>query len=325
MIPALAFNDSRTAIEREVNRIGDYLAILTPNVREFSKLANGHEFFSKVTSSLINGLRVSCVSHSSAYFVRDDQKGYELVIPIEGCVHYQIKRNIFDVYGGSSAFLSSSETRRSFVEGSCLIFSLDKTKLQFVCGSMREGSCNRLTAIESRVLPVEMANISFLSLFKTLVSQIDITNGNSTLLEKLSFDDRIYRLSAALIYPDVLLSDEPVKGKCPQVSSELGMLCEYLRANLEQPISLTQMEQVSGLSARKLQYAFRKEFGMGAWDWLRKQRLHAARDAMLNARGPTTVAFVAYDFCFVSPSEFSYHYQKEFGELPEQMLRRRRS
>ena len=58
---------------------------------------------------------------------------------------------------------------------------------------------------------------------------------------------------------------------------ELAQWCDFLAAHLTQPLTLTQMEQRSGLSARILQYSFHGAYGMGPKEWLRKQRLHAAR------------------------------------------------
>ena len=79
---------------------------------------------------------------------------------------------------------------------------------------------------------------------------------------------------------------------------------------------------MSGLSARVLQRSFQKAFGLRPKQWVRKQRLHAARSLLFTSHEPLTITSLAYDFCFASPSEFASHYLLEFGELPSQTLRR---
>ena len=324
MIPALAFNDTMATILDNVRLLGDHLEAVVPKVKEFSHFNKEGTFQSKTSAIAINRLVINVASHNGLYIERENTQNFDLVIPIEGYVKAKIDGVSYDIAGGHNALISSSHRHKSVSVGSNIIIRLDQQKLDATCASMNGVDSEPSLWAGNSALQLKLKDISFLKLFQTLLNQIDIFGGNPKLLEKLAFDDRVYRLSAGLVYPNLLLSGEPVSGRRPQVSTEIDMLCEYLSANLRQPISLTQMEQMSELSARKLQYAFRKAFGMGARDWLRQQRLHAARSALLNTHEHTTIAFVAYDFCFISASEFSRHYQKEFGELPEQTLKRGR-
>jgi len=325
MIPALAFNDAITEMTSDVNVISDHYAAVTPTLNAFSLFEDRKLFKAKRTSIMVKSLLVAATSKSAIYFEREDEEIFALNIPINGLVKTETDGYEFLIRGGNHAFLSTPGKHKTFASGSGVLFRLDKEKLLCVCLSMIGGNSHHPALNNPRALQLEYKKISFFQHFRLLLSQIDIAGGNAGLLEKLAFDDRVYRLAAGLICPDLLLVDEPVSGRRPHESSALHMLCEYLCANLRRPVSLTQMEQMSELSARKLQHAFRKEFGIGARAWLRKQRLHAARSALLDTHQKTTVEFVAYDFCFVSPSEFSLHYQHEFGELPEQTFSRRRS
>lgn len=325
MIPALAFNDAKEPSTNNIQLLGDKVAAALPKVKEFTFSDKKEKFTSKSSAITINGLEINASSHNGVYIERENPLHFDLVIPIDGYVKAKIDCVGYAVVGGSTALISSSECHTSISAGSNIVIRLNQPKLDATYASMIAGDAEPAVIGSARILKMEYKKLSFFNLFRTLMNQIDCANGNPTLLAKLAFEDRLYRLSAGLIYPELLLSDEPVNGRRPQGRSELDTLCEYLRANLRQPLSLTQMEQMSGLSSRKLQYAFRKEFGMDARVWVRKQRLHAARSALLDTHEHTTVEFVAYDFCFVSPSEFSRHYLQEFGELPEQSFRRGRS
>ena len=145
------------------------------------------------------------------------------------------------------------------------------------------------------------------------------------MLEKLAADDVFYRLLAGLLMPETLLANDNTDRALGRSQKQISALCEFLQANLTKPIALTQMEQISGLSARSLQYAFQKSYGMRPKGWVRKQRLHAARAVLLKPDHAVKLTALAYEFCFPSPSVFSHAYQMEFGELPSETLNRKRT
>jgi len=118
--------------------------------------------------------------------------------------------------------------------------------------------------------------------------------------------------------------NEYVQKKKSLHQKEIMELCEWLNSRLTDVVSLTEMEQHSGLSARTLQYAFKSEFGARPTEWLRKQRLCAARDLLRDQSIQKTLTSLSYEFCFSSPSEFARFYKQEFGELPSQTARRAR-
>lgn len=320
MIPALAFNDSRSTSTDEVNLLGDHLEAVLPKVMEFSKAYKGERFASKASAITMNGLIITTTSHTGTYLERKDSLNLDLIIPIEGHIEAEIDDFSAEVIGGLTALLRNSERYSSKSVGNTVVIRLDTGRLEATSASMRAGKSKPLAKTCSRLLPVEVGAMSFFNLFRILLNQIDCANGDPKILEKLGFDDRVYRLTAGLISPNLLLSSDSTDGRRCKARSEIESLSGYLRANLTQAISLTQMEQMSGLSIRDLRYAFKREFGTGPIEWVRKQRLHAARVVLLKSTESTTVGFVAYDFCFASSSEFSHYYQLEFGELPEQTI-----
>lgn len=86
-------------------------------------------------------------------------------------------------------------------------------------------------------------------------------------------------------------------------------------ANLHRPLTLTDLEEVAGLSARALQLQFLKQFGCSPMAWLRDQRLEVANQKLMT--DPCiSVTQVAIDFCFLSPSRFAAAYKAKFGRLP---------
>jgi AraC family ethanolamine operon transcriptional activator len=136
-------------------------------------------------------------------------------------------------------------------------------------------------------------------------------------------DDSILRLCVALLNFEEVFAEKSTDEKSHPL--QIKLLCEYLSSNLMKPISLTDMEEISGLSARVLQYTFQKLFELRPKEWLRKQRLHAARQVLEKTEQQIKLTTVAYDFCFASPSHFAKHYKAQFGELPSQTVARKKS
>ena len=98
-------------------------------------------------------------------------------------------------------------------------------------------------------------------------------------------------------------------------------LLEWIRANLHQPIKLSQLEQQSGYSRRSLQLAFQQRYDCGPIQWVRQQRLEQARQALLQADPDESVAGVGARFGFSSLAVFSRVFRQQFGLTPSQVLR----
>ena len=99
---------------------------------------------------------------------------------------------------------------------------------------------------------------------------------------------------------------------------------EYMRENIETALTLGQVARECGVSARTLQAAFQAGHGQGPMQWLREQRLHAVREALITASGSRpAVGQIALRFGFTHLGEFSQAYRRCFGETARETLLRR--
>jgi AraC family ethanolamine operon transcriptional activator len=97
----------------------------------------------------------------------------------------------------------------------------------------------------------------------------------------------------------------------------------YIMANLDQPLTLAQICQAVCISQRSLQYGFQEMLGMGPMAFVKVQRLHGARRALIRADpNIETVAHIAHQWGFWSLGHFSRDYKQIFGESPSQTLQR---
>jgi len=323
MIPALAFNNARARSSSNATLFGDVLSAAIPTVNSISALNKETRFHSKRSSILINGLSLHCFSHRTLYLDRDDELGFDLLIPMVGAVEIQVGDRIFPTASGNSAFLSYPESRiqrATFSSSVCI--SLNQNKLNSVYANMIGLDNFNVLEPTTRLPALQSAGVSFVELFKNMFRLIDAVDGNCDVLGQLAIDDSIYRLCVGLLNPNIMSKNVTTNPSTERARREVFNLCEFLRANLTQSVSLSKMEEISGLSARVLQYSFQKAFGLRPKEWLRKQRLHAAHRLLKEESHKMKLASVAHDFCFPSPSDFSRHYLKEFGELPSETIRK---
>jgi AraC-like DNA-binding protein len=101
----------------------------------------------------------------------------------------------------------------------------------------------------------------------------------------------------------------------------LDELIAHIEANLHRPLTLADLSARSGWSSRTLQYAFRERFGCGPMQWVRRQRLEAARTALEQADPGEEVVSIAWRCGYTNLSSFSRDILATFGCSPS-MLRR---
>lgn len=100
---------------------------------------------------------------------------------------------------------------------------------------------------------------------------------------------------------------------------------DWMRGQLEQPLSVAALCRHCGCSRRSVEYAYRRVFGMGPAAYFRSLRLHRAHERLRkHDAADTTVTRIATDLGFEQLGRFSVEYRKTFGESPRDSLRRSR-
>jgi len=142
-------------------------------------------------------------------------------------------------------------------------------------------------------------------------------------LSHLAIDDLIYRTLALLFCPELAVSAEADGRRSRSALRERHFeeLLEWVRAHLTEPIRLTALEQRSGYSRRSLQLAFQQRFGCGPMQWVRRQRLEQARQALLQPGATDSVSEIAARYGFRNLSMFSRDFSSHFGLRPSELLR----
>lgn len=98
---------------------------------------------------------------------------------------------------------------------------------------------------------------------------------------------------------------------------------QYVRAHAVEPISLNDLIEVSGVSARSLHAGFRRFRDATPMGYLKNYRLALARKELLKgAEAGVSVTDVALSCGFTHLSKFARDYSERYGERPSATLRR---
>jgi len=98
---------------------------------------------------------------------------------------------------------------------------------------------------------------------------------------------------------------------------------DFALSQTDDPLHVSDLCRVAGVSERTLEYAFKEVMGLTPVTYLIRLRLHRVRRALLAAtQGSTTVSTEALNCGFWHFGEFSRAYKDCFGELPSDTLRR---
>ena len=99
--------------------------------------------------------------------------------------------------------------------------------------------------------------------FTHICKIIDACGEDGALAARLGVDDLIYRWVAT-----TLLEAEDTAETQHVPRGRVDFVCDYIRATIDvRPLTLTEMENASALSARSLQYGFMRRFGCSPMQW----------------------------------------------------------
>jgi len=97
---------------------------------------------------------------------------------------------------------------------------------------------------------------------------------------------------------------------------------EYMKAHLNEAITISDLLQICNCSRSVLFSAFRKAQGYTPMEFLTEQRLQSARERLLKSNFESSVALIALECGFINLGRFSQYYRNRFGELPSDTLRK---
>jgi len=98
----------------------------------------------------------------------------------------------------------------------------------------------------------------------------------------------------------------------------------FMRANVCTPLTIAEIAEAAGCGVRALQIAFHRFRGTTPMRVLQQARLEQARTEMLRPGQTQSLARIATEYGFSSPTQFAQFFRRRYGVYPSEMLRDRR-
>lgn len=301
--------DSVSALESWADKNNRWTTRYTP--QDLSE-----RFYTKLSAAQVNGLKlvgVACAPMHTDVLAHDSAM---VCVPFSGVENHSIINGKDYYYRPTEAAVYGPEGRRIGEGGerSVLFIDINKDRLCRTLAAMTDNASLRINLDDPAALKLQAPGVSFDQAIRSLCRLVDQFQGRQPLLDLSGIDESFYRILGMMFSPE-LLGSGTAPGTSSTPSHSLRRVCDFIIANLHRPLTLTDLEEVAGLSARALQLQFLKQFGCSPMAWLRDQRLEVANQKLMT--DPCiSVTQVAIDFCFLSPSRFAAAYKAKFGRLP---------
>ena len=319
LLPKLALGDD---LARTIEKSGEFQSALWPSESDCSvsfdeRLGRG---CARVSQATVGRAVVSAVASTPCLEAAPAHDWTVLWLPINGQIRLSAFGESFQVLGGKGALLldggdwSAENGLCSYVR---ILLPRDLADILYQIASEAVGSeVERPLGAAVRLLEVD----------PLLMEEFLCVLGLAFRLAERRHASNFLNLEIVLVRFVALLMESaaPVEveelGLLDSVSEDrLQLIVDAVMADLSAPLSLPDMEMLSGLSRRSIQYMFKKKYGLSPIAWQLRERLSGAYSALRNPKDQRSITQVAYDFGFASSSTFSVYFRRQFGMSPSEL------
>jgi AraC-like DNA-binding protein len=150
-----------------------------------------------------------------------------------------------------------------------------------------------------------------------------VSDPNHVPFDEKTCSELDFEIRSSLVFALASGLDIDVQSPAPTVRSRaLRLALDYIEANADNAPTVTDICRASGGSYRTLNYAFHDRFGVSPKQYLQAARLDGVRKDLRKLGPQGTVIDIANRWGFWHMGQFAADYQRQFGELPSETLRR---
>lgn len=319
-LPALPFGNANARVAPDPRVAADTWAKMVPSICTLDEDRTS-PFAAKVAASRVGGLNVITTAITAATVKVDDANGWQLNIPFFGRGTMRGDQTTMAFEGGRQGLLTPNMRRTTECTAQMIVTAnVAIAKLGATAAAMAGGD-GRPVRIEDRPHVIDMRRQrEIFPAFQHLCSLIEATSSNPRYAETLGIEDMFYRWTVQALA--MMPQDGQIVRRDAGCGDRLDVICDMVRATHDRPLTLTEMEQHSGLSARALQYAFMARFGCSPMEWQRRERMQLARCRLMFPIAGETITDIAYAMGFSSSAAFAAQYRRYFGETPSRTRQR---
>ena len=269
-LPLLPVGNRGACLRTSVHELGEHLQAAYREFEHLSPVYPGHSFRHRSNVVALGSAQLCVSAHDAVVKRVAEQLEPTLVLPFQGELRVEVAGLSLRAQAGKRALLLSGAR----MKGQTGLFSgirlnLNRHRLQRVARDMTGGRAVDLQLDLDRELELmAIPSGHGIPSLSSLLVEIGRAAERPELVPLLGLDDLLERWVVALLAPAVLRDHLGVPATPPPGKAALDKVCDYVRANLERPIRLSDLESVSGLSRRALQYAFRRHLDCTPLQWV---------------------------------------------------------
>ena len=322
-LPLLAFGNDIAIVHESAQQFSDMIERVFPGVNAYDPLTDKSSFRSKSAVLALPHAKVVATAISPTHVDRNNNQMLTFMLPFssDSEAFSQVGDRKINWGVGAGVFLPQTDERVIGAGGfrSQIMWHLEKDRLNRTAMAMLGSEVPvDLDLQQARVLPNEVSGVRTDATIHAVLPLLELHRKQPEMLANLGVEDLIYRQSVMLLRPDLFLGNSDQTAAQPDTQRShavLDHLCQYVMAHLSEPLNLSDLEHVSGLSARALQLAFGAVYGCSPMTWIREQRLLQVHSELLK-RPDAPIEAVALAAGFQTMPSFFLAYKKRFGETP---------
>jgi len=293
-------------------------------LREFRPLVPEQDFYQEISLFHINQQQLMSYVSAPAFFSSRRMPHVLLVASFAGGRLVRTPTGVVACRAGGGVLLppGSAEVTGS---DSAAVIALRPQDLQRAAAAIaaEPDALSRFRAFSPQELDVFQARQ-----LHALMRHLDVcAHVHPALPGQLGLDEVLLRLVVSWLQPQLLEESaaDQLRIRERAGSSSFDALIDYIRANLDQPLRLSDLEARSHYSSRALQYAFRERLGCTPRQWIRRQRLERAMEQLQQGGFAVSVKAIALACGYRHMSQFSADFKQRFGLSPSAARRLRRA
>lgn len=269
-----------------------------------------------VTSQYFSGWSVKAVSETSEWL--------SLIVPRTGTVDVALGRNTIEGTPGKLLLVNNHEAERFLVRGDphlSDVLRLDWAVIVQTLSALFETPQTGSLVLSPMLDLVSPAGQLIANLARTI---IDGMRNDGPLLHSQIARSHLTQALADLVVRTVPHRLSHLLDKRPFLIAPVHVrrAIDFMRANIDQPITMAAVANAAGVSLRALETGFRAFREASPSAYLRNIRLRAAREDLLDPTNRQTVREICLKWGFFHTGRFSSVYRTHYGETPSDTKKR---
>lgn len=330
-LPLLAFGETKAHKSFDARAMTETLSADFPGMTIIEPLhhqAKISSFLNKSCSVTLGNLNIlATASTPCLYDLRENTAVTQITIPIYGEAEICVENKKYRINAHKTGSVLGHYRRAVGFNTAtnCIVFSTNPETLSEVAKRMltiEETEEDILDLTKTRELNLTGYGYSISAYFLALARVLNGLTDVPHVMNNIGIEDLFYRQLVLLLAASRFREFSRRKSSA-NLDQAFDSICDLSLARLNHPLTMTEMEHLSGLGTKTFAKQFRLRFGCSPMEWQRQERLRIARERLLGGDKVINIAQLSADLGFASPKSFLLHYRKRFGENPEDTLHSR--